>query len=102
MLTLAKTWRVDFCPSASDDRSVLELLILIGRGLALAFRGHQELVMDNLALRQQLMAAAKRKTKRLPVRPSERLFWIALARIWPNWRVGSGNSGALIPEILAG
>jgi hypothetical protein len=37
---------------------VLELLILIGRGFALAFRGHHELVLENLALRQQLMAAA--------------------------------------------
>jgi len=65
--------------------AVLELLILIGRALALACRGHHELVLENLALRQQLMAA-KRKTTRFRLRPSDRLFWIALARFWPNWR----------------
>jgi hypothetical protein len=33
---------------------MLELLILIGRALALALRGHRELVLENLALRRQL------------------------------------------------
>ena len=64
---------------------MLELLILIGRAVALAFRGHQELVLENLALRQQL-TAVKRATKRPPLRTRDRLFWIALARIWRNWR----------------
>jgi hypothetical protein len=44
--------------AASHDRPVLELLILIGRGLTLAFRGHHEFVFENLALRQQLLAVA--------------------------------------------
>jgi len=43
------------------------------------------LVLENLALRHQLMAA-KRKATRLRLRSSDRLFWIALARFWPNWR----------------
>ena len=38
---------------------MLELVIVIGRALALALRGHRELVLENLALRQQL-AAMKR------------------------------------------
>jgi hypothetical protein len=33
---------------------MLELLIVIDRTQALALRGHQELVLENLALRQQL------------------------------------------------
>jgi hypothetical protein len=33
---------------------MLELLIVIGRALALALRGHRELVLEHLALRQQL------------------------------------------------
>jgi hypothetical protein len=40
---------------------MLELVIVIGRALALAFRGHRELVFENLALRQQL-TAVKRTT----------------------------------------
>ncbi len=35
---------------------MLELLIVIGRVLALGLRGDRELVLENLALRQQLMA----------------------------------------------
>jgi hypothetical protein len=35
---------------------MLELLLVIGRALALALRGHRELVLENLALRQQLTA----------------------------------------------
>jgi hypothetical protein len=42
---------------------MLDLLIVIGRALALALRGHRELVLENLALRQQL-TAMKRATKR--------------------------------------
>jgi len=62
-----------------------ELLIAAGRVLALALRGHRELVFENLALRQQL-AAMKRATRRPHLQARDRLFWIALARIWPNWR----------------
>ena len=64
---------------------MLELLIVIGRALALALRGDRELVLENLALRQQL-TALKRTTKRSHLQTGDRLFWIALARVWRNWR----------------
>lgn len=64
---------------------MLELLVAIGRALALAGRGHHELVLENMALRQQLRAM-KRATKRPHLRTRDRLFWIALARVWRNWR----------------
>jgi putative transposase len=51
----------------------------------LALRGHSELVLENLALRQQL-TVVKRTTKRPHLQTRDRLFWIALARIWRNWR----------------
>ena len=35
---------------------MLQLLILVGRALALGLRGHRELVLENLTLRQQLIA----------------------------------------------
>ena len=46
---------------------MLELLVIV-RALALARRGHRELVLENLALRQQL-TALRRTTKRahLPI-----------------------------------
>ena len=64
---------------------MLELLVLIGRALALGCRGHHELVLENIALRQQLRAM-KRTTTRLQLRTPDRLFWIVLARLWRNWR----------------
>ena len=58
---------------------------MVVRALTLALRGHRELVLENLALRQQL-AAFHRTTKRTRLRTRDRLFWIALARSWRNWR----------------
>jgi len=63
---------------------MLELLIVVVRALTLALRGHRELVLENLALRQQL--AAFHRTTRCRLRASDRLFWVALARGWRNWR----------------
>src|SRR5271169_2396734 len=48
-------------------------------------RGHQALVLENLALRQQL-AVYKRHSKRPRLRRSDRMFWIALAGLWKGWR----------------
>jgi hypothetical protein len=50
-VTFAKLVSVEFRSDARHDRSMLELLIVIGRALALASRGHTELVLENLALR---------------------------------------------------
>jgi putative transposase len=72
---------------ASHDRCMLELLLVVARALALALRGHQELVLENLALRQQL-TAMKRSANRPRLERGDRLFWIALARVWQNWRTG--------------
>jgi hypothetical protein len=58
---------------------MLELLIVVVRALALALRGHRELVLENLALRQQL--AAFHRTTRCRLRPGDRLFWMALANL---------------------
>ena len=59
---------------------MLELLIVIGRALALALRGHRELVLENLALRQQL-TATRRTTNRPHLATCDRLLW---DRIGPN------------------
>jgi putative transposase len=53
--------------------------------LALGLRGHRELLLENLALRQQLMAM-KRATSRRRLHARDRLFLIRLTRIWKNWR----------------
>src|SRR5216683_2123027 len=48
-------------------------------------RGHQALVLENLVLRQQL-AIYKRQRKRPRLSRLDRVFWIALAGLWKEWR----------------
>ena len=40
---------------------------------------------ENLALRQQV-AVFKQSVKRPKLRPRDRIFWVLLSRLWPNWR----------------
>src|SRR5438132_5422593 len=80
-----KPVRVEFRVDASHDCRMLELLIVVVRAFMLTFRGHRELVLENLALRQQL-AALRRTTKHARLRRRDRFFWIVLARSWRNWR----------------
>src|SRR5215469_11872142 len=50
-----------------------------------AFRAREELVLENLALRQQLLALyAKRPRPRLS--SLDKLFWIALRSAWSGWK----------------
>jgi len=50
-----------------------------------AFRSHEELVLENLALHQQLLALhAQRPRRRLTV--LHKLFWVALRMFWSGWR----------------
>ena len=62
-----------------------EVLIVIGRAVAPALRGHRELALENVALRQQLMAM-NRAVGRQHLQARDRLLWIALRRLWTNWR----------------
>ena len=64
---------------------MLELIVVLVRALALACRGHHELVLENLALRQQLNALRRTGT-RPHLRRRDRLFWIVLAQTWRHWR----------------
>ena len=53
--------------------------------LLLSPRHVREVALENLALRQQL-AVMKRQYPRPRLRKADRLFWVWLSRIWPNWR----------------
>lgn len=48
-------------------------------------RGHQALVLENVALRQQLRIY-QRTGKRLRLSARDRWFWIALSSAWKDWR----------------
>jgi transposase InsO family protein len=50
-----------------------------------AFRSRQDLILENLALRQQLLVLhAKRPRARL--HSFDKLFWIALRKLWSGWK----------------
>ena len=50
-----------------------------------AFSQHRDLALENLALRQQL-AIFKRRHPRPSLRPTDRIFWVWLSKIWTGWR----------------
>ncbi len=60
------------------------LLQLTLKTLLSIFQTRQNLVLENLALRQQL-AVLNRSVKRPPLTPSDRMFWVMLSRIWSHW-----------------
>ncbi len=61
------------------------LLRLFVWSLRVLFMSRGSLALENLALRQQLAAYARRQ-KRVHVRPQERVFWVALSKVWVSWR----------------
>jgi len=64
---------------------VLGFLLGLFRLVWLFGKGHQAVVLENLALRQQL-SVYKRKHKRPRLVGRDRWFWIALSVVWKQWR----------------
>jgi len=64
---------------------MITLLLHLLRVLPFLFGGHRQLALESLALRQQL-AVYKRTMPRPPLRRTDRLFWIGLARVWSGWK----------------
>jgi len=50
-----------------------------------SFRSRRDLLLENLALRQQLAVLA-RNLPHSRFSSSDRLFWVALRKLWPAWR----------------
>jgi putative transposase len=55
------------------------------RFIILILAGHKEIALENAALRQQL-TILKREQPRPKLRHLDRLFWIAMMKIWKQWR----------------
>src|SRR5215510_11658974 len=61
-------------------------LLRLWSGLLHRFpRSRQSLLIENLALRQQL-AVFKRQHSRPRLTPSDRIFWMFLRRFWSSWK----------------
>ena len=61
------------------------LAMLFCEFLRLIFRSKKSIVLENLALRQQL-AVQQRNIKRAKIKNTDRIFWVWLSRIWNNWK----------------
>ena len=61
------------------------LFLSLIRFVRLLLSGHQAVAIENAALRLQL-AAFQRKRKRPVLTTFDRVFWIALRRLWSGWR----------------
>ncbi len=51
-----------------------------------AVRSRATLQLEILALRQQLAVLQHAGPQRPHLRPSDRVFWVCLAKLWPGWR----------------
>ncbi len=49
------------------------------------FRSRRDLLLENLALHQQL-AVLKKKRPVPRLAPQDKLFWVATRRLWPGWK----------------
>jgi len=62
---------------------MLRLLVALAPAIRSAMRSRRDLLLENLALRQQLATfVAKRRPR---IRPADRVFWVILSRAWTNW-----------------
>ena len=55
-------------------------------GLTSTLRTRASLQFEILALRHQLTVLQRNKRRRVQLRVWDRLLWVALVRLWPNWR----------------
>jgi hypothetical protein len=63
---------------------MIRLCLLLASALRALVRGRSDLVLENLALRQQVGALAA-KGGRPRMTAVDRWFWIALRRCWSRW-----------------
>jgi transposase InsO family protein len=66
------------------DHTMGSLFLSLVRALRSAFHTHADLVVENLALRQQL-ANFQRTSARPRLRKSDCTFWVVLSHLWSRW-----------------
>jgi hypothetical protein len=69
------------CYKRHMPRSLRLLFILLVKSV----HSHRNLLLKNLALRQQL-AILKQKRPHPRFTSQDKLFWVILRRLWPGWR----------------
>ena len=66
---------------------MLQFFFLCLGTLVRFFQGHRSLLLENLALRQQL-AVLKRRHPRPRLAPFDKLLWVVARRVWSGWQQG--------------
>lgn len=69
-----------------DNLSMLILLVAVLHALRSLVRSKAELQLENLALRHQINVLRRSAKSRLRLKPGDRLLWVYLSRVWPDWR----------------
>lgn len=64
---------------------MIKWLGIVAGTLRSLLRTQRELALENLALRQQV-ATLKHRNSRPRLTDTDRLFWVIMSRVWPNWR----------------
>ena len=65
-------------------RVVTEILIILTKISKIVFRLKNDLIFENLALRQQFSTYKAKKIKPT-IKEQDRSFWIALKKSWSKW-----------------
>jgi putative transposase len=64
---------------------MLNTVLIPFRTIFLVLGGYEQVVLENLALREQL-GIFQRSVPRPTIRRQDRLFWVWLQRVWKQWR----------------
>jgi putative transposase len=80
---------IDYHPSiiyiSQGENNLKMLCKLMLVMLKLLLKSRQEIILENLALRQQLIVQ-QRTIKKPRIKNTDRIFWVWLSRIWNNWK----------------
>jgi hypothetical protein len=83
--TLCSFENLDVSPQSVEvGPAMLDVIFAVLRALLSGVQPHSRLVLENLALRHQL-AVLKRPTHKPKLSSADRLLWVGLRRLWPQW-----------------
>ncbi len=64
---------------------MLNAILSLFRMILLILGGHEQVTLENLALREQL-TIFQRSVRPPRIRPTDRLFWVCLRKVWKEWK----------------
>ena len=70
---------------------MLNTILAMFRAVFLILGGYEQVALENIALRQQL-GIFQRSLRRPKIRPSDRLFWVCLRKVWKESLLSKINS----------